>query len=81
MWDAMKHAITPNFSETSIRVSNKFHEHEINSYLNFENCYFETENLYFNFEYESTYLNSENYYFNLKHWFSIMYIIILIWLF
>jgi len=80
-WNMPFIPITPYFFETFIRISNKLHKHEINSYLNFENFYFEMENLYFNFEYESTYLNSKNYYFNLKHWFSIMYVIIRIWLF
>jgi hypothetical protein len=51
--------ITPNFFETSIGISNKLHELDIKSYFVFENCYFEMENLYFNFEYESSYLNFE----------------------
>jgi hypothetical protein len=43
--------ITPNCFKTSIGISNKLHELEINSHFNFEIFYFETKNLYFNFEY------------------------------
>jgi len=58
MWDAMKYAIHSHYTqffETSIEISNKLHELDINSYFIFEICYFEMENLYFNFEY--IYLN------------------------
>jgi len=44
-WNMPLIPITLNFFETSIRISNKLHKHEINSYLNFENCYFEMEDL------------------------------------
>jgi len=52
MWDAMEYAIHTHyiqFFETSIGISSNLHELEINSYFNFENCYFETETFIFNF--------------------------------
>jgi hypothetical protein len=48
-WNMLFIPITPNFFETSIGISNKLHELEINPYFNFLNYYFETEILYFNF--------------------------------
>jgi hypothetical protein len=64
---AMNIPITPNFFETSIGISNKLHELEINQYVNFQNCYFETEVLYFSFEY---------FYLNMKVHISILKFII-----
>ncbi len=43
--------ITPNFFETSIGISNKLHQLEINSYFNFETCCFEMKFFYFHFKY------------------------------
>jgi hypothetical protein len=63
-WNMPFIPITPKFKKNSIGISNKLHELEINSYFNFENCCYETKNIFL-FQYESSYLNSENYYMNL----------------
>jgi len=51
-WNMPFIPITPNFFETSIGISNNLHALEINSCFNFEICYFEMENLYFDFDFD-----------------------------
>ncbi len=54
----------PNFFETSIGISNKLHQLEINSYFNFETSCFEMNFFYFHFKY--FYLNMKVHISNLK---------------